>query len=388
VRTFLAVTSLTSILLVGTEVRAEPPELKATYDRGVVVATEDGDFQLRLALRNQIRFEVARTIDDGAESEARFSIPRSRLQVEGWVFGEDTRYKLELALGDRGSFSFVRDLWVEQALGTTPVRVRVGQWKRPFNRQELVADFSSELNERAITAELAGGGRDLGLAVHNDYEASPDGLEWALGVFNSFSGGADRPAIATTCAEEMTGIECGTPPPSTVPRDFAPAVVARAGWNHGGIKGYSEGDLEGGPLRVAVGASYKIDLADLGDAAALSHGAEVDALLKVHGFDLQLGVYLMKLAAADAQLGAFGQAGQFVLPERAQVAARLAVAPSTVPGSDRQQLEARAAFNWFWEGHRWKLATDVGVLRLTGRDGSGARDAADLQIRSMAQLTF
>ena len=353
---------------------AEPPELVARYDKGVVLATEDGQFRLRLALRNQFRVEVTRPTDDGAETRSRLYIPRARIQIEGHVFGEDTRYKLELAIGDRGSFGFVRDLYVDRALPGT-LWLRFGQWKRPFNRQELVADFASELNERAITADFAGGGRDVGVALHNDYEASPDGLEWAFGVFNGFSGGADRPVIATTCVDDMVVIDCTTPPPTTVPADFSPALVARAGWNLGGIKGYSEADLEGGPLRLAVGVSYKIDLAEAADGAQ-SHGLEADALLKVHGFDLQVGAYLMKLAGADAEIAGFVQAGQFLLPRRAQVAARYAFVP--VDG-DRTVHEARGAFNWYREGHRWKWATDLGVLRAEG---------TELQVRSMAQLTF
>jgi hypothetical protein len=363
----------------------EKPKLVASYDKGVVLATEDGAFQLKLALRTQFRFESTRPTEDGSEPLSRIYIPRARLQLEGHIFGKDTRYKLELAVGDRGSFSFIRDLFVEQRLGSSKLWVRFGQWKRPFNRQELVADFSSELNERAITAEFAGGGRDLGVAIHNDYEKSPDGLEWAVGVFNSFSGGADRPIISTTCIEDAPmSIDCTTPAPSNFPADFSPALVARAGWNTGGIKGYSEGDLEGGPLRLAIGAGYKVDLADFD--ADLSHGVQLDTLLKVSGFDLQAGAYLMKLQTADARLGGFLQSGYFLSPKRAQVAARFAIVQAT---DERALIEARAAFNWYWQGHSWKLASDVGVLQLTGEDPTTmATDDPDLQVRSMAQLTF
>jgi hypothetical protein len=375
----------TSAVASAQEPAPEKPKLVASYDKGVVLATEDGTFQLRLALRTQFRFESTRPTEDGSEPLSRLYIPRARIQLEGHVFGKDTRYKLELAVGDRGSFSHLRDLYLDRRVAATPVWVRIGQWKRPFNRQELVADFSSELNERAITAELAGGGRDLGIGLHNDHEKSPDGLEWAVGVFNGFSGGADRPIISTTCIEDAPmSIDCTTPAPSNFPTDFGPALVARAGWNTGGIKGYSEGDLEGGPMRLAVGLAYKIDLADFDDDP--SHGVEADALLKVAGFDLQLGAYLMKLAATDARLGGFLQAGHFVLPKRAQVAGRFAIVEA---GDDRALIEARAGFTWFWQGHAWKLASDVGVLQLTGEDPTTmATDDPDLQLRSMAQLTF
>jgi hypothetical protein len=356
-----------------------PPKKKAvpvtvSYDKGVLFETEDGAFELKLALRNQFRFESTRPLEAN-EAASRFYVPRSRLQLEGHLFGEDTRYKVELGLGDRGSFGFVKDVYLDRAIGGTPLWIRVGQWKRPFNRQEIVSDFASEMNERANTAEFVGGGRDLGVAIHNEYEKSPEGIEWAFGVFNGFSGGSDRPQIATTCTEEMMEIDCATPPPSNFPADFGPALVGRVGWNHGGIKGYSEGDLEGGPLRFAVGASYKIDLADFSQEN-LSHGIQADAMIKASGLGVELGVYGMKLTSAPLRVGAFAQAGYFVMPRRAQVAARFAIAPTT---GDREQLEARAAFNWYWQGHAWKWSTDAGVLE---------EDDIDLQVRSMAQLTF
>ncbi len=378
---------------VATAQPAEPPVITARYDKGVVLSTDDGAFQLKLALRNQFRFESTRPTEDGAEFNSRAYIPRARLQLEGHVFTVH-RYKVEMSLGDRGNFGYLRDIYAERKLADAAVWLRVGQWKRPFNRQELVSDFGSAFNERANTAEFVGGGRDLGIALHNDYERSPDGLEWVVGVFNGFSGGGDRPTFATTCADDPVAMEidCATTTPSTIPADFGPAIVARAGWNTGGIKGYSEVDLEGGPLRLAVGANYKLDLADLSaggqDSVAhnLSHGLGADAMLKVEGFDLELGAYLMKLKAADARVGAMGQLGHTLAGRHAHLGARFAVAPSA---GTREQLEARAAFTWFWQGHAAKLATDIGALWLTGTDPTTmTRDRVDLQLRTMAQLTF
>jgi hypothetical protein len=370
--------------------------VSVTYDKGLTLEDEGGLYAIKLSFRNQLRFESTRPTEDDGQFASHFLIPRSRLQAEGSVLGKDNRYKLELGLGDAGSFSFVKDLYVDRRLGASPVWLRAGQWKRPFNRQELVSDFASEFNERPNTATFVGGGRDLGLAIHNDYEKSPGGLEWAVGVFNGFNGGVDRPALGTTCTQDPTtgAITCATPPPANFPADFGPAIVVRAGWNTGGIKGYSEGDLEGGPLRLAIGASYKIDLANVSRgreatlADNLSHGAQVDAMIKVSGLSVLLGGYLMKLKTADAQLGVLAQAGYFVVPQRAQAAVRFAYAPPA-PNGTRAQLEVRAAFNWHWQGHRWKWSTDVGVLKLQGEDPvTMATDAPDLQLRSMLQLTF
>jgi hypothetical protein len=367
--------------------------LSARYDQGLAFGTEDGAFKAKLNLRNQIRFESTRPTP-GSEILNHIYIVRSRLQLEGNVFGEDNRYKLEVGLGDSGSFSFIKDLYIDKAVG--PAWIRVGQWKRPFNRQEIVSDFSAQFNERANTAGYVGGGRDLGIAIHNDYEKSPEGIEWAFGVFNNFNGGSDRPVITTTCTQNATtgAIACANPAPSTFPNDWSPALVARLGWNSKGIKGYSDGDLEGGPLRYAVGVSYKVDLANFAKGKEqsktdnMSHGLEADAAIKVEGFSLTLGGYAMKVKSNDVTYGAFAQAGMFVVPKHGEIAARFAAAPPTQTTTDRRQLEVRGAFNWYWEGHRWKWATDVGFLKLTGTDMTGATDDPDYQLRTMAQLTF
>lgn len=366
-----------------------------TYDKALVVSDEAGQLGIKLAFRNQLRFESTRPTEDNSQFASRFLIPRSRLQVEGHVLGKDNRYKVELGLGDAGSFSFVKDLYIDKRLGSS-VWLRLGQWKRPFNRQELVSDFAAEFNERANTAVFVGGGRDLGFAIHNEYEKSPDGLEWVIGVFNGFNGGADRPVFGTSCTQNPTtgAIGCSSGAPSNFPADFGPTVVVRAGWNTGGIKGYSEGDLEGGPLRLAVGASYKIDLANFTDgtqdsyADNLSHGAQVDAMLKVSGLGVLVGGYMTKLKSADAQLGVLAQAGYFVVPKKSQVALRFAYAPPAA-NATREQLELRAAFTQYFDGHRWKWANDVGVLKLSGEDPTSmATDDPDLQVRSMLQLSF
>lgn len=372
------------------------PAPKVAYEkgRGLWFRSESEGFLMRISLRSQLRIESFRPTEDGQEFSSRFYVPRARLQIEGNLFGAENRYKVEIGLYDRGSFSFVKDIWIERALFDSGAHVRLGQWKRPFNRHELVSDFTSEFNERSHTAEFVGGGRDVGIAIHNDYEKSPEGLEWALGVFNRFAGGSDRPVIPTTCVlvDPVTmEIDCTSGAPTNVPADFGPTIVAHAGFNMGGIKGYSEGDLEGGPLRLAVGLSYKVDLANLSKGTEsstsknMSHGLEADAMIKVAGLDVLVGAYLMKIKSADWEFAPLVQAGYFLLPKKAQVAGRF----SYVPVGDRKQLEIRGAFNWYWVGHAFKWATDAGVVMLTGEDPvTMETDKPDVQLRSMAQFTF
>jgi Phosphate-selective porin O and P len=375
----------------------EKKPLEAFYDKGLGFATADGAYEVKLSLRTQFRFETLRPLEDGAEFASKFSVNRARLQLEGNIHGKENRYKLEVALQDAGSFTFVKDVYIERKLAST--WLRVGQWKRPYSRQEMTSDFAAVFNERSIANEFAGGGRDVGIAIHNDYEKSPEGLEWVVGLFNGFAGGSDRPQQSTTTnctADPVSGaIRCTstTSRPTNLPADFGPALVARVAWNVGKIKGYAEADLDGGPLRFSVAANYKIGFANFAYGAQeekvdnFSHAAGVDAILKNEGLDASLGVYLQRLPANDneTEFGALLQGGYFVTPKMVQIGARFAIHQTP---ADRELMEVRGAFNYYLAGQALKLATDFGFLKLTGENAMGVSDDPDLQARVMAQATF
>src|SRR5690606_6735441 len=80
---------------------------------GLSLRSEDGDFELTLRARLQLQGEVA--AEDGAAPALGLAVRRARLTVQGHLYGEDNRFKLELALSpqDQG----LRDSLTE---GRTP----------------------------------------------------------------------------------------------------------------------------------------------------------------------------------------------------------------------------------------------------------------------------
>src|SRR5205814_8592500 len=116
-------------------------------------------------------------------------------------------------------------------------QIRAGQFKRPYNRQEILSDFVTEFVEKANTLQwigAEGGQRDLGISLSNGIERSPDGLEWAIALFN---GQGETSTIPSTCTVGMTGaVTCTNGTPTNTPTDWQPQVVGRVGWNLGGIK--------------------------------------------------------------------------------------------------------------------------------------------------------
>jgi hypothetical protein len=161
--------------------------------------------------------------------------------------------------------------------------------------------------------------------------------------------------------------------------------VARLGVNVGGIKGYSEADLEGGPLRLAAAVSYKLMNIQDTETAPLGHGLEIDMMLKMSGVSFQLAGILMKNGEADAQFAGHAQGGAFVLPKRLQLAGRVGVTPTVVAADAEQEylVELRAGPQIYFWGHNFKISSDVGALVPTA-DGADP----DLQIRLQGQLIY
>jgi len=372
-----------------------PPKKKGApatvvYDGGATIRTDDGKFELKINGPLQTRWEWQDTEGlNGAPSvqNSRFLITRAHIAMAGYVFGKDTSYKMEYAVSDAGN-PRLRDFWANQAFADGMVQLRFGQMKRPFNRNEITSDYAIEFVEKPITnsnwpgVTQMNGSRDIGFMISNGIERSPDGLEYALGIFN---GQGDGTTIAVACPAPpaMGGFTCtSTGAFTNTPTDWQPQFVARLGFNMGGIKGYSEQDLEGGPLRLAVAASYKFaNIQDKAGAPAVQ-GFEGDFILKIEGFDLS-GLFMVSKInnVDDAVTGFHVQAGYMVTKEIG-LAARYARVPLNAPLNLTQQFylqEVRGALSYYWFGsHAYKWYADFGwqkddtataVATLLGRVG-------------------
>src|SRR5690606_6653382 len=150
-------------------------------------------------------------------------------------------------------------------------------------------------------------------------------LEWAVGVFNGTGDGSRLGGIEV---DPMSG-EVSGGAFTNVPDVLNPAIVARVGINRGGIRGYTEVDLEGGPLRfaAALGVVAELDM-DGDDRSAIR--PQVDFIVKANGISASGGVYMATAQdgegftsqAYDA-MGFHLQAG-YVLARQHHVAARFA----------------------------------------------------------------
>ena len=162
-------------------------------------------------------------------------------------------------------------------------------------------------------------------------------------------------------------------------------LLARVAYNHGGIKGYSEGDLEGGGFRFSIGAGAALtfDHDHAGEGALL---ANVDWVLKIKGFSTSGTFYLKMNEENDEGLGSlkmnamglYAQMG-YVIASRYQPVARYEL--YSPEGGENEHVVA-VGFSTYFFKHKVKWQTDAAALLYdNGQD-------ADYRIRTQLQFAF
>jgi hypothetical protein len=351
----------------------------AGYEKGFFIRDEDGKFELKIKARVQSLYTGTSKVANGdRQQNGQFQIRRARLVLEGKLFGDDLLYKFQTEFG--AGLVHLKD-WTADVRVGNDIWLRAGQWKRPFSRQFINSSGALEVIDRSITDGAFTAGRDVGIAIRNDYEKSPE-VEWVVGVF---SGRNNEVPTITATVDPMTGAV--TAAQSNVAKSIKPILVGRVGFNHGKLKGYSEADLEGGDLRWGVAGAIALE-ADADRDSKASHRAQADWIVKSDGLSITGGLYF-----ATAGTGAFkGQGasllgghlqGGKMLDKHWEPVARGSFVNSVGDNKAPNVLDIDAGVNYFMAGHDAKLMLGVGA-RKTGDAGIGD----DLRGNISAHLGF
>ncbi|MCB9641600.1 MAG: hypothetical protein H6728_00785 [Myxococcales bacterium] len=308
-------------------------------------------------------------------------IRRARLNFHGTAFTKALRYRIQVSF-DRG-LSGLKDLYLDYTFVEPWLRVRVGQFKRPFSRQFLTSGRRLELVGRSILHDFFWIDRDIGAMLHGRGRY----FDWSIGVFNG----------TTSDTRFLCEVEIANPQSSgkvtdceiTHRPDFLkPALVARVNLHTAGFRGYREGDIEGGGLRFAAGAGTYIEWdADRDGQAGIQ--AEIDYSLKAHGF-ASTGSF--KLATRQQSsfleqklhsLGVMFQAS-YIFQKTYQLAARYAFTSTPNTSNTLPQHEFSMAFGILLYGHHLKWQNEFSVLLL---DEQG-QQSTYYRLRSQIQLAI
>ena len=139
-------------------------KLKVAYDKGFVLKSDDGNFSMKFRLRTQFQFSVNDTDEEGELVATDFNIRRLRLKWNGHAFRPWFQYVIQISGDNNGDFQ-LRDAYFDAAYNKQ-IFPRVGQYKVPFNREELTSSSSLQLVERSIVNGQFSYGRDRGVSLY------------------------------------------------------------------------------------------------------------------------------------------------------------------------------------------------------------------------------
>ena len=362
----------------------------AGYDKGFFLASADGNYLLKFAGQLQVR-AVYNHQDEGPSDDDRwgFENRRTKLFFSGHIVDPTWQYQLELdASSNGGGVSLGEFVYVQKDLGNG-WKVRAGQFKPPYLREEFVSSRRLLLVERSLTnAQFTAG---ISQGVWLGYE----GEQWR--VFSTVNDG--NGARATSWSVEDTEY----------------AFTGRAEWLAVGSDWKNVDDynaFRGGESAVLLGAGITYQNAEYGTGANLpppdfnnaeveNLGLSADAAAKFDGFSAAIALIYRNLQA-DAtgaeleQLALVIQGGVF-LTEDLELAARYEWGDLDLAGVEDLSV-VTIGLNKYWAAHNLKWQNDIGyafnavasnwATDTAGWRGDAPDESGQIVVRSQIQLLF
>lgn len=355
-------------------------DIKITTKKGtgLTFSTIDENYKLRLRLAGQFQTSVLES--DGADDSLSFEVKRARLQFDGNVFRPWFKYFVQIDLvNDVGELDgSLLDLRFDFAYNQAFVP-RVGQYRVPFNREELTPTFAQQLVDRSsLNAEFEYD-RDIGIGAwgkigkwfyyqggifQGEGESSVDtddfGLLWALRVQVSPFG--EDQSVSVNFA-----------------KDWSLAI----GFSIAGINVENGSDSELGGARFSAFG----DGVNSGQVVSLTS----DISLKNQRFNIE-GEYNGRFTDPDGlksiyDHGARIQAGLFLIPKILEVAGRFNfINYDSSVGTQDITYEFTPGVNYYLsKDHRWKIQFDYTYKKEKFTD---EKDSDSNLIRAQLQTYF
>ena len=157
--------SLVADVLADADTRASLLQdgLTAGWSEHFFLASADGRFKLQIDGLLQVRFNW-NYHDQPDRYIYGFENTRTRMTFRGHVFNPDIHYLMRGDFSRIGGSDILQDAWLRFQLNNE-WSVRVGQFRVPFNREELVAPQNQLVIERSLVNESLNLGRSQGVEL-------------------------------------------------------------------------------------------------------------------------------------------------------------------------------------------------------------------------------
>lgn len=138
----------------------------AGWNKGFFLASPDGRFKLKVGGQVQVRWVLNSAADQ--PTAYGFENRRTKLSFSGNVFDKSWTYKVKGGFSRAGGLFRLEDAYVQKKL-ENGLAIKVGQFKAPWMREELVSSSKQLTVERSIVNEYFNQGYAQGIQV--GYEA-------------------------------------------------------------------------------------------------------------------------------------------------------------------------------------------------------------------------
>lgn len=328
----------------------EKPIVSVSYGKhGFEFATDDDKYSFAIGSRLQFRYTFDDFDKDSQKDDfSSLQVKRGKIFVHGNAFTKNLTYKIQVNVA--GSSVTLEDFYTDYKV-FEDMKIRGGQYKVPFNRQELTSSGSQQFVDRAITNEAFNLGRDQGVMMHsfllNGY------TEYAIGVFNG--NGRNKPAN-----ENNGHLYAGR---------FAFYPLGK-------FDMYSESDIDYNSsikAGISVAGAYNtrvpFEVVEENKKETLIKDVTnitADGIIKWQGLSLAGDYFLMttdiregeKITSAGVNL----QAGAFIIPQHLEIAGRFARVDHNTEINDDTEQEIAGGINYFINKHNLKLQADYAII--------------------------
>jgi len=153
--------------------------------RGLEINSDDDEFQLRIRLRVQFLYTLAkgdlgpRESNEFEDLRNDFRIRRARIIFQGHAFGKNNKYKFQIdpLRPDNVVLDYYLDFTQHR-----DVEVRIGQYKISSNRQRVISSGNLQMVDRsAVSAEFSLD-RDIGIDVRSRDFLGLNRMRYVLGI--------------------------------------------------------------------------------------------------------------------------------------------------------------------------------------------------------------